>query len=195
MRQRYLLPARFLLNVGTIESRKNLRLIAQALYLLPAEIKCVVVGKKTPYFDQVDRFLKEKNMGDRMLFLEHISFDELPVLYQCASIFLYPSEFEGFGIPVLEAISGGTPVVAASGSCLEEAGGPGSRYLPPHHIEGWAEAIQSIWASPELASQMQISGLTYSRSFLPEIVARKMHAVYQRLQTASKDRTDYNPGV
>lgn len=186
IRQRYHLPERFLFNVGTIEPRKNLMLIARALRLLPSEIKCAVVGKKTRYFDQVNRFLEENGMTGRMIFLENVPFSDLPALYQCADIFLYPSVFEGFGIPVLEAVSGGTPVLAASGSCLEEAGGPGSLYLPPHDINGWAEAIQRTWTSPVLGDEMSRSGITYSRNFLPEIIAGKMNAVYHQLQDNRK---------
>ena len=137
VRQRYLLPDRFILNVGTIERRKNLRLAADALPLLPPDLHLVAVGRQTPY-------AKELPQSDRLHLLSGVPDDDLAVIYHLAEAFVYPSRYEGFGIPIIEAIAAGLPVVACSGSCLEEAGGPACLYVDPDNVEGMAEALQAV---------------------------------------------------
>lgn len=181
LRKKYDLPNRFLLYVGTIEKRKNLLLVAKALSFLPKEIKCVALGKKTSYFHQVNQFLKEEGLEERMIFLSDIPFSDLPQLYQSAEIFLYPSRFEGFGIPVLEALCSGTPVIAATGSCLEEAGGPNSIYVHPDDEKSLAEAISKIWNDPQLSSEMSKKGKEYSQQFNRQQIASQLMELYHSI--------------
>jgi Glycosyltransferase len=137
VRQRYLLPDRFILNVGTIERRKNLRLAADALPLLPQDLHLVAVGRQTAY-------AKELPESDRLHLLSGVPDDDLAVIYHLAEAFVYPSRYEGFGIPIIEAIAAGLPVVACTGSCLEEAGGPACLYVGPDDVEGMADAILAV---------------------------------------------------
>lgn len=181
IREKYNLPTHFLLYVGTIEKRKNLILIAKALSFLPKEIKCVVIGKKTSYFHQVNQFLEAEGLKERVIFLSDIPFPDLPPLYQSAEVFLYPSRFEGFGIPILEALCSGTPVIAATGSCLEEAGGPNSIYVNPDDEKSLAEAISQIWENPQLSSEMSKKGKVYSQQFSRQQIAHQLMELYQSI--------------
>lgn len=181
LRQKYGLPDRFLLYVGTIEERKNLLLITKALCHLPKETKLVVVGKKTAYFDQVSHFLKQKNLMEQVTFLSNIPFEELSVLYQTAEIFIYPSRFEGFGIPILEALCSGIPVIAATGSCLEEAGGSDSIYISPDDDKGLAEVISKISANKELSSKMAARGKAYAQRFTSDKIATQIMNMYRNV--------------
>lgn len=181
LKQKYQLPNRFLLSVGTIEERKNLLLIAKALLHLPVDTKVVVVGKKTNYFEEVNGFLQKEKLSDSMIFLPRIPFDELPVLYQAADIFIYPSRFEGFGIPVLEALCSGVPVIAAKGSCLEEAGGPGSAYINADDDEGLTNVVKKILNDTELSKKMIQSGRMYSEQFTTQNSASQLMKLYKEV--------------
>jgi glycosyltransferase involved in cell wall biosynthesis len=180
---KYGLPSKFLLNVGTIEERKNLLLLVKALDLI-AEIPLVVVGKPTKYLDTVKQYLSDNNLTDRVIFIHNAEFSDLPTIYQAASIFVYPSRYEGFGIPVLEAISSGTPVVAATGTCLQEAGGPGSLYTHPDNEAELAEKINSILNNPDLAQTMRDQGLAYATNFDEQQLAAQLMQLYNSIQHA-----------
>ncbi len=101
-REKFKLPERFILNVGTIEERKNLLNVVKAIN--GTGIPLVVVGRKTKYYQKIENFLKKNKMQQQVLFLEGVSMDELAAIYKLADIFVYPSFFEGFGIPVIEAL-------------------------------------------------------------------------------------------
>ena len=135
VRERYKLPQRFVLNVGTIERRKNLALAVEAVDLLPQDVHLVAVGRQTDY-------VRELPHSERLHLLSGVSDQDLSAIYAQAETFVYPSRYEGFGIPIIEAIAAGLPVVACTGSCLEEAGGPHSRYVGPDDVIGMAEALK-----------------------------------------------------
>ena len=116
-------------------------LAVKALHKLPDEVKLVIVGKQTTYTNQVLDYIDENNLHSRVLIISNLSFEDLPAVYQMAETFVYPSRYEGFGIPIIEAINSGVPVVACTGSCLEEAGGPHSLYVSPDDTDGMAEAV------------------------------------------------------
>lgn len=139
---RYDLPACYMLCVGTIEERKNALLAVQALRYLPREMSLVMVGRATPYQKVLDDFISREGLTGRVRFLHGVPNDDLPAIYQLGDVFVYPSRYEGFGIPIVEAIQSGLPVVAATGSCLEEAGGPDSLYVDPDDAEGMAHAVE-----------------------------------------------------
>lgn len=142
--RRYVLPHRYVLQVGTIEERKNAMLTVRALPLLPEDVHFVLVGRQTAYADKVRREAEKLGVSDRVLFLSGVPNDDLYAIYQQASVFVYPSRYEGFGIPVIEAIQSYLPVVAATGSCLEEAGGPDCLYVDPDDHKAMASAIMQM---------------------------------------------------
>ena len=183
IRRKYRLPEKYILNVGSIESRKNLLLIVKALVNLPSDVCLVAIGKRTPYTETVEKFIATHGLENRVQILTQIPFRELPAFYQMASVFVYPSRFEGFGIPILEAICSRVPVIAATGSCLEEAGGPACRYVHPDDAEGLANQVEQILSSPTLRQEMVQESLTYAQRFADEAIARDLMKVYKKIMT------------
>lgn len=179
VRTAYNLPSRFILNVGSIESRKNLLLIVKAMKYLKEDIELVAIGKRTPYADEVEQYARENGLSDRVRLISNVSFADLPAVYQMADLFVYPSFFEGFGIPIIEAMHSRVPVIAATGSCLEEAGGPDSIYVNPNDEQDLAEQISLILSSPALGEQMKKAGVEYVKRFSDEAIARDIMQVYR----------------
>lgn len=175
---KYNLPSKYLLNVGTIEERKNLLTALKALTLVK-EIPLVVVGKKKTYFKKVQKFIRVNKLEKRVLFLENVTAEDLPAIYKGAEIFIYPSLFEGFGIPIIEALTCGTPVITSKGSCFPEAGGKNSIYIDPASHEQLAEEIKKLLASTELRKAMIAKGQEHSKLFLPEVIAAAMMKIYR----------------
>lgn len=178
---KYGLPKHYLLYVGTVESRKNLLLAVKALKSLPPEISLVAVGKKTQYQDLVEKYASENGVAHRLHIFNGVPFADLPAFYAQARIFIYPSFFEGFGIPIVEALSQGIPTIAATGSCLEEAGGSNSIYVDPLDEAGLAEKIKRIWHDSELSVSMAKAGKAYVERFSDEKIACQLMAVYSSL--------------
>ena len=118
------------------------------------------------------------------MFLEHVPFEALPAIYQMAKVFAYPSLYEGFGIPIIEALYSKVPVVAARGSCLEEAGGEHSMYISPLDHTALSSYINQIIASPELHAKMTTEGLSYVSRFDTEVVTRDLISVYNSTLSA-----------
>ena len=121
-----------------------------------------------------------------MHILHNIPFQELPVFYQLAKLFVYPSFFEGFGIPIIEAIHSNIPVIADTGSCLEEAGGPDSIYINPNNEKELAININKILTSPDLVNKMTTKGKEYIKRFSDETIAQDIMQVYQKALSATK---------
>ena len=174
VRERYKLPQRFILNVGTIERRKNLALAVEAVELLPQDIHLVAVGRQTSY-------VRDLPHSDRLHLLGGISNRELAAIYALAEAFVYPSRYEGFGIPIIEAIAAGLPVVACTGSCLEEAGGPYSRYVGPDDVIGMAEAIKMSLRGSRGRQYRIARSREYIRRFEGNDVAAQVAQVYHDL--------------
>jgi glycosyltransferase involved in cell wall biosynthesis len=185
IRTKYNLPHQYILNVGTIEPRKNLMLIIEALREVPQDIKLIVVGKKTPYADQVIAAIKTYHLQERVLFLQDIPFADLPGIYQLASLFVYPSFYEGFGIPIIEALYSSVPVIAATGSCLEEAGGPDSLYVNPNDAPELSHAINCVLSSPAQAKLMTAKGSEFVQKFNTETLAGQLMDCYLKMQPKS----------
>jgi glycosyltransferase involved in cell wall biosynthesis len=178
VRVKYKLPGKYILNVGTIEPRKNLLTLIKALKNVDQEYKLVVIGKKTAYFKLVESEIHQLGLNDRVLFLQNVPFADLPAIYQMAGTFVYPSLYEGFGIPIIEALYSNVPVVAATGSCLEEAGGHGSLYVEPADHIALANAINSILGSTALQAEMKEKGMAYVQKFNNGTISQQMMQLY-----------------
>lgn len=181
VRSKYQLPARYILNVGSIEERKNALLIAQALPQLPQDIHLVIVGRRTPYTEKIERFASEHNLTPRVHIMHDVPFGDLPTIYQLAEVFAYPSYFEGFGIPIIEALHSGVPVVAATGSCLEEAGGPDSIYVNPDSADEVGRAFKEILSNPEKKKLMIEKGKEFLKRFSEERQAAQIIDIYNSI--------------
>jgi len=171
----------YILSVGTIEERKNALLAVKALHYLPHELSLMLVGRATDYAQQVRRYADHHGLGRRVIMRHDVSNDELPQLYAGAEAFVYPSRYEGFGIPIIEAISMGLPVVAATGSCLEEAGGPHSIYVSPDDPEALAAGIRQVLHGAEGREQRISLSRDYIRRFEGQDVARQVIDIYQKV--------------
>lgn len=180
VKEKYNLPKHFILSVGTIEERKNLLLTVKALKNIDG-IMLVVVGKETKYTEQVKAYITANNLNQRVMFLKDVTFAELPAIYQLASVFVYPSRYEGFGIPVLEALNSGTPVIAATGSCLEEAGGPDSLYVSPDDDTNLAEKLNKVLSDDGLRQHMITKGRTYAANFTNDKLSLQLMQLYQNI--------------
>ncbi len=178
---KYNLPDRYILNVGTIEQRKNVLLAVKALPNLPEDIHLVIVGRQTKYAKEVNAYITQHGLSDRVHMLCGVPNADLYSIYQQAECFVYPSRYEGFGIPIIEAIQSGLPVVAATGSCLEEAGGPDCIYVHPDDEKAMAEAVKSLLHGTAGRTERMERSVEYIKRFENADVAQQMMAVYERV--------------
>ncbi|MCI6279074.1 MAG: glycosyltransferase family 4 protein [Bacteroidales bacterium] len=179
VRVKYRLPKQFILSVGTIEERKNALRLVEALSLVQNKrIDLVLVGRETKYTAKVLRRASELKVSDRVRVLSSVPFGDLPAFYRLADTFAFPSLYEGFGIPVLEALNSGVPVVAATGSCLEEAGGPASLYANPYDPSDLAGKLDAV---PDKRQRMIEAGKSWATRFLPEKLGTEMADLYREL--------------
>ncbi|WP_279121504.1 glycosyltransferase family 4 protein [Muribaculum intestinale] len=178
--RQYQLPERYIVTVGTVESRKNQLLAVKALALLPRDVVLYIVGGATPYADEIARYADAHGLSARVRRLEGIPFDHLPALYEMAVVSSYTSRFEGFGLPVIESINSGTPVIACTGSVLEEAGGPGAVYIDPDDVDGFAEAAMNIMENPSLRAETVRLGQEYTARFSHRAMADSIMDTYRR---------------
>lgn len=178
-KQKFNLPERFILNVGTIEERKNLFSIVKAIK--DTEIPLVVVGKKTKYYQKIASFIQKNKMEKQVHFLEGVSMDELAVIYKSADIFVYPSFFEGFGIPVIEALFSKTVTITSNISCLPEAGGPDSVYINPENHLDIQSKIKFLWNSESERKRRSDKGFEFVQKFSDEPIAHQLMNLYQKI--------------
>ena len=183
VREHYGLPDRYILCVGTIEERKNALLALKALHHLPDDLSLLLVGRSTDYTGEVWRYAWDNGLGNRLRVLHGVPDKHLPAIYRLAEAFVYPSRYEGFGIPVIEAIRMGLPVVACTGSCLEEAGGPHSLYVDPDDDRAMAAAVgQVLCGSPERQQRVEQSQ-QYIRRFENSDAAQRFATIYRELSS------------
>jgi len=167
VRRRYRLPDRYLLTVGTLEPRKNLVTLLRAMELLQRRASdkptLVLVGREG--WGPPDTVQRLQALGDAVRFTGHISDQELIVLYHGAALFIFPTLYEGFGLPVLEAFAAGCPVVSTTTSSIPEAAGDAALLVDPLDYLAMAEAISKVWNDPALAGRLRRLGRERSTQF------------------------------
>lgn len=176
-RQQFALPSSYLLYVGTIEERKNLLKIIEALYHGQIDIPLVVVGRKTSYFHQVKLFIESKGIKN-IHFLDQVQVTDLPAIYQASQGFIYPSSYEGFGIPILEALNSGVPVITSGGGCLEETAGKGGILIDPENREEMIGAMKQILDDSALRDRLIREGGAHALKFREEQTIPSLYKVY-----------------
>ena len=177
----YMLPERYIVSVGTVEERKNVLLAVKAMRLLPEDVSLVIVGKPTAYCEKVKRYVAQNGLSGRVMFLHNVPIDDLPAIYQMAEACVCPSRYEGFGLPVIEAIQSGLPVVACTGSCLEEAGGNATLYVDPDDVYGMADAMKLTLKGAPGRDERIAAGRQYISRFENNNVAQQVLAVYSEV--------------
>lgn len=178
---KYGISGRFVLGVGTIERRKNQQQLIRAAAMLPDDVQVVILGKRTPYQQELERLVDEMHLVHKVRILNGVSNDHLRCFYHAATMAVYTSFFEGFGLPVVEALACGCPVIAAKGSCLEEAGGESSVYVSPDSIEQLAEAVNSLLDNPGQLDKMSSEGMKHARQFRDDAMAECLLRIYSNL--------------
>ncbi|MDD4921120.1 MAG: glycosyltransferase family 1 protein [Bacteroidales bacterium] len=181
VKQKYHLPNQYLLNVGTIEKRKNQELIIHALIGGKFDIPLVIIGKPTEYIKELKSLINKYHLESRIIFLSNVPTEDLPAIYQMAEIFIFPSITEGFGIPILEALHSKVPVITSKGSCFEEAGGPDSYYINHDHVEELIAAIDEVFSNTEMQKKRVDAGLAYAERFSDSTISKSLMNVYKQL--------------
>ena len=181
VRKTYNLPKRYIACIGTVEERKNLLLVAKAMAHLPEDVYLIAVGRKTPYAKEVEDFCVQNGLRKRVRIIEGVPFKYLPSIYHAAELFTYTSRFEGFGIPIVEAISAGLTGVVATGSCLEEAGGEGVVYVNPDSVKECADALNKLLTNKEYKENLIAKGKEHIKKFLPDTIAEEIMKVYKEI--------------
>ncbi|MBK5722335.1 glycosyltransferase family 4 protein [Dysgonomonas sp. Marseille-P4677] len=180
VKRNYNLPDEYLLSVGSIEERKNILLIVKSLKNIP-NIHFIAIGKQKEYAERVMHYAVENGLSDRVHFISNVPLTDLPAILQSAKLFIYPSLYEGFGIPIIEALSSGVPVIGATGSCLEESGGPHSVYVDPYNDLELAEQIKRLLDDDQARETMVTEGLKYVKRFSDEECTKELMKVYKKI--------------
>lgn len=166
VRSRYKLPERFLLFVGNSNPRKNLGKMMRAFDEVAEKFPhhLVIAGEQGWKFRPEDALRPLRN-SERVHFIGYVADEDMPALYSLSDLFLFPSLYEGFGIPILEAQQCGVPVLASLGSAMEEVGGSGALYVDPHHEGTIRDGIIQILQDPERTEKMVASGFENAKRF------------------------------
>jgi glycosyltransferase involved in cell wall biosynthesis len=181
LRKRYQLPKKFILSVGTVEPRKNLLGLLEGMTLSKTYIPVVVVGKTTDYQHKVQKFIEADLNRLEVFFLPRIQDDELAALYQMAEVMVYPSLYEGFGLPVAEAQASGCPVITSNTSSLPEVGGDAAKYINPEKPEEIGKALKSLLANQTIRKSLIVKGRINAQRFTPENFAKQFKQLYNNL--------------
>ncbi|HAM97021.1 MAG TPA: glycosyltransferase family 1 protein [Marinilabiliales bacterium] len=181
----YELPPEFILYVGSVIERKNLLGLVKALELLKNQetLPLVVVGGGREYLKKVKDYVEAKKLNRLVFFRHTVAFQHLPALYQHAKVFIYPSVYEGFGIPLIEALWGKTPVITSNLSSLPEAAGPGALYIDPYRPESIAEGILKVTTQPDYAKKLVELGYQHVHQFDMEPLSHAIQKIYTSLLT------------
>lgn len=179
LREKHHLPESYLLNVGAIEPRKNQLLILKALASGKIDMPLVIAGQQTNYLKELQQYIICNGLQGRVMLLPDFPQEELPLLYQNATLFVFPSVYEGFGIPLVEALESGLPIIAATGSCLEETGGPDSLYVDPHDADALADAIMHVLDDSAKRQTMVAKGHEYAKRFSDQAIAEHLIRIYK----------------
>jgi glycosyltransferase involved in cell wall biosynthesis len=186
VQQRYRLPAEYLLFVGTLEPRKNLTTLLHAYAMLRAErpgedLKLVVAGRTGWLYADIFDTVKTLALDEEVIFTGFVDDEDLPDLYRGAQLFVFPSLYEGFGLPILEAMASGVPVITSATASMPEVAGDAAILVDPHDSEAIAEGMAQVLAEDRLRQAMIQKGLARARRFTWDTVAQNTLEVYAAL--------------
>ncbi|MDP3143755.1 MAG: glycosyltransferase family 1 protein, partial [Candidatus Omnitrophota bacterium] len=177
----------YLLFVGTIEPRKNIKNLIRAFYLLKKEHflphKLIIIGMKGWMFEDVFKLVEELKMGQEIIFKDYVPFEELRFWYSGAEVFIYPSLYEGFGFPIVEAFACGTPVVTSNTSSCAEIGRGAALLVDPQNFGDLSSAILRIIKNTDLKNEMVAKGLDRARQFSWAKTANGILSIFNQVYT------------
>jgi glycosyltransferase involved in cell wall biosynthesis len=184
---KYNLPEHYILFVGTVEPRKNLLGLIQAFELLKRnhniQEKLVIVGAKGWKFSPIFDWIKQHHLESDVIFTGFIEDEDLVALYNAAKLFVMPSIYEGFGIPILEAMQCGIPVIGSNVSSIPEVMGQHGLLVDPHNREAWAQAMYTLITNESEYNRYALLSLERSQSFNWRKVAEQTMKVYDKVMT------------
>ncbi len=177
IKSKYSLNKPYIICVSSFSERKNQKRLVEAFQQLGLnDYELVLVGGKSKYAEEI---IQNSPKNTRILY--GVPSTDLPALYQGASLCVYPSFFEGFGIPIVEALHSGIPVVAATGSCLEEAGGEGALYANPLDVNDLADKMRQVLTNDSLRNDLVLKGKEHIKQFSAENIAGQLIQLYREL--------------
>jgi glycosyltransferase involved in cell wall biosynthesis len=182
--RKYGLAMPFILYVGRIQARKNLPRLVEAYAPLRKQgldAKLVMVGKKDWQSEQLLEKIKELDLQESVVFPGFVPFDDLPLFYNAAEVFVFPSFFEGFGLPVVESMASGVPTITSFGSSLEEVAGDGAILIDPRDTDSITAALGKVLGDTALQRDLAARGLERSKQFTAGNLAERALAVYRSL--------------
>jgi len=181
---RYGIDFPYILYVGSLESRKNLPRLLEAFARVQTQHpdwKLVIVGARKWKFTSIFKTVQRVGLDSFVHFTGYVEEEHLPAIYNGADLFVFPSLYEGFGLPVLEAMATGTPVITSNCSSLPEVAGDAAILIDPYDIQAIADAIQQVLSNPTLAASLRVKGLARSKTFSWQRTAKETIAVYERV--------------
>jgi glycosyltransferase involved in cell wall biosynthesis len=186
VRERYQLAHRFVLYVGNIKPHKNLVRLIEAFDRLRhmegfEDVKLLIIGDEISKLPALRRAVHSHKLHKQVRFLGYLGDDTLAILYRLASVFVFPSLYEGFGLPPLEAMACGTPVVTSNVSSLPEVTGDAAVLVDPTQVDSIADGMRRVLANPELAAEMREKGLRRAREFSWERSVERIHDIYEEV--------------
>ncbi len=183
VRAKYALPPAYILYLGTLEPRKGIDTLIAAYAALAADIPqhLVLAGKRGWHTRALFRQVEALGLGARVHALDYVAGEDRPALYSLADLFAFPSRYEGFGLPVLEAMACGTPVVCSHASSLPEVAGDGALTVAPDDAAALAAAMRRVLVDGSLRDALRARGLAWAQRFTWEETARRTAAVYEEL--------------
>ena len=173
----------FILNVGAFEERKNQLALIEAFGKIANQVEqdLVLIGNGKKYLESCKKKVQDLGLSNRVHFLSNIPFSELPVFYQTADLFCFPSHFEGFGLPIVEALFSKTPVVTSFGSCFPESAGPDSVYIDPLSVADISDKMLKVLNDVSLQENMIARGFDFVQQFHRKNVNTKLLECYAKL--------------
>lgn len=189
VRSRYALVKPFILSVGTIEPRKNLTRLVEAYSRLPglADLDLIIAGGRGWTYKEIYSSPAKYHVQDRARFLGFVAESDLPALYSLATLFVYPSLYEGFGLPVLEALACGAPVITSNNSSLPEVAGDAAVLVEPRDVEALIEAMNCLLNDSALRQEMSRRGPERAKKFSWDSSARQLLAAFDKAPPLEKE--------
>jgi len=185
IKNKYKIDSKFILHVGSLQARKNIPRLIEAYSKLPVELlekyQLVIAGKRSWKVEKIFAKVKQLKLEDRVVFTGFVADDDLPLLMNAAALLAFPSLYEGFGIPPLEAMACGTPVVASNTSSIPEVVGDAALLFDPYNVEEITEAMYRVLTDEQLRDKLRQRGIERVKQFSWENAARETLQVYKEV--------------